>query len=169
MGGVDAICLLNYQWSPTGAIQPTGSINPDPAPGPTVWFPLHVAEDAFSTNSIIDLHNTVDAQTGIPAGKYGHLTRVQDHFEFSGRLGTPVKFWGSDAAMPAYTSHRLRHLQSAGALLRQARHQHRAHADDVRRRSASRMIASALDVYDQWFKALKDNGVYQDWSVFYPD
>jgi len=31
------------------------------------------------------------------------------------------------------------------------------------------MSAGALDTYDKWFKALKDNGVYTDWSVFYPD
>ncbi len=34
-----------------------------------------------------------------PAGKYGFLKRVGDHFEFTGRPGEPVRFWGTNVAI----------------------------------------------------------------------
>jgi hypothetical protein len=34
-----------------------------------------------------------------PAGKYGYLKRVGDQFEFEGRPGEPVKFWGTNFAI----------------------------------------------------------------------
>ncbi len=103
-GAVDCICLVNYPWTPTGALRPGGATNPDPTPGPSTWFPLHVAEDSFDANSIIDMRDLVASTTGIPAGVNGHVTRVDDHFELSGNPGVPVKFWGICATHPSYTS-----------------------------------------------------------------
>lgn len=40
--------------------------------------------------SVMDFSGTLDA----PAGKYGFLTVKGDHFEFTGRPGVPVRFWG---------------------------------------------------------------------------
>ncbi len=34
-----------------------------------------------------------------PAGRYGFLTRVGDHFEFAGRPGEAVRFWGTNVAI----------------------------------------------------------------------
>ena len=164
-GGVDCIGLVNFPWTPTGTLQPTGSsTNPDPTPGAGVWFPLHVAEDSFSANSIIDMHDVVAATTGIPAGTYGHVARVDDHFELSGRPGTAVKFWGVCATHPSSTS----------LFNQQARTYLKYGVNLVRRHPmiselGQSMSAGALDTYDRWFAALKSNGIYTDWSVFYPD
>ncbi len=172
VGGIDCMCLLNFPWTPTGTLQPGGSTNPDPAPGPGVWYPLHVGQDEFSDRSIIDMRSLVAATTGIPAGVQGHLTRVQDHFELSGRPGTPVKFWGicatepsmylsSDPAMPSLYATQARFYVKHGINLVR-RH---PMIGDV----GQDMDAGAMDDYDRWFAALKAQGIYTDWSVFYPD
>ena len=173
IGGVDCVCFVNYQWSPTGSLRPTGAINPDPTPGPTVWFPLHVAEDAFSANSIIDMHSVVDANTGIPAGKYGHLTRVQDHFELSGHSGTPVKFWGLTSNHPSSLVGTVNTVYTN--IFNQQAHFYSKHGVNIVRRHpmfeeiGESQDPALMDIFDQWFNALKNNGIYMDWSVFYPD
>ncbi len=165
IGGVDCICLVNFQWTPTGALQPPGSsTNPDPTPGPGVWFPLHVGKDAFSADSITDMHDVVAATTGMPAGSMGHVMRVEDHFELSGNPGVPVKFWGITATHPS----------SSSVFDQQARLYVKYGVNLVRRHPmisevGESMSAAAMDTYDRWFKALKDNGIYTQWSVFYPD
>ena len=162
-GAVDCMCLVNSSWTPTGALQPPGSsTNPDPTPGPGVWFPLHVADDAFSAQSITDMRDTIAATTGIPAGSKGYVTRVQDHFELSDAPGVPVKFWGLTATHPAYSS----------TFDQQARFYVKQGINVVRRHPMISEVGEALtnwSAYDRWFKALKDNGIYSDWSVFYPD
>ncbi len=162
-GAVDCMCIVNFPWTPTGALQPPGSsTNPDPTPGPGVWFPLHVADDAFSPDSVTDMSSVLAATTGVPAGSKGHVTRVQDHFELSSDPGVPVKFWGLTATHPSYTS----------TFQQQARFYAKQGVNIIRRHPMISEVGEAQtnwDAYDRWFKALKDNGIYSDWSVFYPD
>ena len=163
-GAVDCICLVNFPWTPTGTLQPTGTTNPDPTPGPTTWFPLHIAEDALSPDSIIDMRGMIASTTGVPAGTFGHVTRVQDHFELSGKPGVPIKFWGHDATHPSFTA----------SFDQQAKFYAKYGVNLVRRHPLFEEIgesqdAGLLDTYDQWFATLKANGVYTDWGLFYPD
>jgi len=159
-GGVDCMCFVNFGWAPAGALKP----DEGPTPGPDVWFPLRVGKDEFSADSIIDLTDLVDETTGIPAGEHGHVQRVGDHFELSGRPGVPVKFWGICATHPS----------SPSLFGQQARFYAKHGVNLVRRHYMLSEIgesqnASLLDTYDKWFSALKENGVYSQWSVFYPD
>ncbi len=160
IGGIDCMCFVNYDWAPAGAEQPGGG----PSPAPATWFSLNVADDPFSSASIVDMQSLLDQTTGVPAGEYGHVQRVDDHFELSERPGVPVKFWGMCASHPS----------SETVFDQQARFYAKHGVNLVRRHFmfaelGEDMSSADLDTYDQWFAALKQQGVYTDWSVFYPD
>ena len=160
-GGIDVMALVNYPWAPSGVIPP----NPNaPPPGPADWFTLVAGPDQFSHKSIIDVCDLLDK----PAGVHGLLHRDGNDFRFED--GTPVKFWGCDASMTDTTESRQR----------QARFYAKHGINMVRMHPVEDMLGSLqgppggryfnatnLDKLDQWFAALKKNGIYVTWSLFY--
>ncbi len=159
-GGIDAMCFANFEWYPAGALKP----DEGPEPGPDVWFPLRTGRDAFSPDSIIDMQGLLDESTGVPAGKYGHVQRVGSNFELSERPGVPVKFWGANVSRPSNPDNFPQQARFYAKHGVNVMRRHYMHAELGEDRSPERQ-----DLYDRWFAALKDNGVYTHWSVYYPD
>lgn len=170
-GGIDALCLTNFPWAPSGALRP--DLDP-PEPGPADWFPLIPSDDptlaggeAPASASITDLSGLLDK----PAGRRGAVRRVADRLEFAD--GTPAKFWGVNASIGAtpevqaaqaryYAKHginlvRLHPVQGIVGLLE---------ADPAT--GARRLDPARLDRLDRWFATLKAHGIYMDWSPVYP-
>jgi len=141
--------------------------------GPDTWFPIYPDDDAFSEKSIIDMHSLVDQVSGIPAGKYGFVQRKGEDFVFSDRPDTPVKFWGTcagPAATPQLQEQQARFYVKYGInLLR--KHTVQAEVGLLKKdpRTGKRGFdPQRLDRFDKWFSILKENGIYMDWSCFYP-
>ena len=91
-GGIDALCLVNFNWAPTGALKP--------AMAPRIraadeWFPLELADDPFSPDSATDLSALIDK----PAGAQGRVRSQGDRLLLAD--GRPLKFWGVNASIPA--------------------------------------------------------------------
>jgi len=161
-GGIDAIALTNFPWSPAGVVKP----NPNPpAPEPDDWFMLMAGPDPYSPDSITDMSNLIEK----PAGKQGFLKRKGKDFVFEN--GTPVKFWGVDASM----------TETADAQQRQARFYAKHGINMVRQHPVQSVVGllqgdrgrpsfdpAKLDRWDKWFSILKANGIYMTWSLFYP-
>ncbi len=84
---------MNQVWMIVGAT--IGTAAPPARDSDTVirrgedWVPLASRFDT-AKESAADLSCLLDA----PAGKYGFVTVSGDHFEFTGRPGIPVRFWG---------------------------------------------------------------------------
>ena len=177
-GGIDALCLTNFPWDPAGNLRPamggtsgTGtSPNPPHAGQPDEWFPLVPADDPFAPDSITDMSRLVDS----PAGMHGPLQRAGAGFAFAD--GTPVKFWGMGAA-PAATPELQR--QQARLYRKNGVNLVRLHpveatvgpwsaAGQSGSTGGRSLDAAGLDRLDRWFATLKAEGIYMDWSVFYP-
>jgi len=164
--GVDAMALVNFEWTPSGTTRP--AISPPPAQ-PDEWFVVRPEDDPFSPDSVTDMSRLVEA----PAGQGGPLRRVGAGFEFRDRPGVPVKIWGVNTGSILATEDqqrrqarlwrknginlvRLHPVQSTLGLLR----------DDG---SGGRELDPvALDRLDRWFAVLKEEGILSCWSLFYP-
>jgi hypothetical protein len=168
--------LINFPWTPAGIEKPMAAAPVAAAPvaaAPDAWFPVNSDDDAFSKESIIDMRSLINQTTGVPAGKFGFVQRKGKNFVFSNRPDAPVKFWGLDAGPAAtaqlqeqqarfYAKHginilRIHPVQAEIGLLKKDPATGRR-AFDPRR----------LDRFDKWFSILKANGIYVDWSCFYP-
>jgi len=161
-GYIDCMCIANYGWAPAGSMAP----GQDPAPGPTNWWVLRPGDDAFSSNSITDMSALLDK----PAGSHGFLEQSGDGFRFGD--GTPVKFWACGAA-----------VVSSNLMSQQARFYAKHGINLVRLHPVEGNLGvllknggtgeryldpAALDRLDGWFAALKQQGIYSTWSLFYP-
>lgn len=159
-GGIDAIGMTNYDWVPSGPVKP----NPAVTPAATDWFPFTARPDDFSSSSAIDL-SYLNEDT---AGSKGYVTRVGDHYEFANQPGVPVKFWGIDASPvsdPVNITKQARWYAKHGVNIVRL-----AHFDSFfnpsRDASGNLSITAAKwDQFDRFFAALKDNGIYMDWSM----
>ncbi len=169
-GGVDAIAIANHPWAPSGRLKPGESIPAAGAEaGPTDWF-AYVPNDAtLDQPTVIDSSDLVEA----PAGTHGALTRVGDAFAFAD--GKPVKLWGVGvgATPPASVE---RAERQALFLRRYGVNAVRMHAVQGWLGRGVRDPATGtrtfdpdrLDRLDRWFAAFKAQGIYVDWSLFYP-
>jgi hypothetical protein len=161
-GGIDAMSFTNFPWAPSGIDQP----NPNPvAPGAGDWFPLRAGPDSFSNQSIIDMSSLNEDV----AGSRGRIVRSGD--QFVDASGNPIKFWGIGAA-PAGTT--------APIMQQQARWYAKHGINMVRLhpvqdllgelqgpRNARTFDPAKLDLLDRWFAAMKNEGIYTTWSIFY--
>lgn len=166
-GGIDALAFVpaDWPWAPTGALRP---IDPrrQAAAAPADWFPLIPADDAFSADSLTDARPLVER----PAGARGPIEARGDALAFAD--GTAVRLWGVNA-LPMTTN---------ALMARQARYYAKNGVNLVRihpvesivgvlRRDADGRRAfdpAGLDRLDRWFAALKAEGIYVQWSPFYP-
>ena len=172
-GAIDALVLISFPWAPTGIAKPTVPTGGPAAVAPDTWFPVFPDDDAFSDKSIIDMRSLVDQTTGIPAGKFGFVQRKGEEFVFSNRADVPVKFWGTaagPAATPQLQQQQARFYVKHGMnILR--KHTVQAEIGLLRKNpgAAERTFdPQRLDRFDKWFSILKENGIYMDWSCFYP-
>jgi hypothetical protein len=159
-GGIDAICLVDFPFVPSGVRKPE---EPGPAK-PSDWFPVVVDDDPFSKESVIDMSGLLPK----PAGRYGFLKRNADGLKFENAEGA-ARFWGCGANVDPRMS---RERQSS-----RARYLAKHGVNMVRQHSVfgflgplknGRFDARKLDDLDWWFAELKKNGIYSTWSVFYP-
>jgi hypothetical protein len=164
-GGLDVVALAGGPWTPAGALRPPAG--PAPPPAPDAWFPLVAADDPFSPDSVTDMSRLLHR----PAGLHGPLRAAGAELEFAD--GTGVRFWGLNA-QPAATE----------ALQRQQARFYAKHGVNLARLhpvesllglmqpdpagGARRFDPARLDRLDRWFAILKEQGIYSDWSVFYP-
>jgi hypothetical protein len=169
-GLIDALAFSSEGWSPTGQFGPgalpilPGGTTADPGDD---WFAFTAGPDAFSESSVIDMSGLLEET----AGSHGALQQIDDDFMFAD--GTPVKFWGTNARPPATTAAM---VQQAKMFAKYGINMVRLHAvEEVLglpsyNAAAGRMEfdASRLDQIDRWFAALKAEGIYMTWSVFYP-
>jgi len=159
-GMIDAFHVTNQSWGPAGAMSPAQM----PAEyGPedwTVWAPGDPPEDP--SDSVFDLSRLIEA----PAGERGPLVRDGAGFAFAD--DTPVKFWGMGSTYPG----------SPELAEQQAKMYRMYGINMVRLHPVQSMLGvldasgqlnpDGLDKLDRWFAALKAQGVYSTWSLFYP-
>ena len=86
----------NANWLIVGATLADWKIDKAPAEPVTIragkeWLPIR-NPGRVEPGSAIDFSRFLDA----PAGKYGHLVRKGNHFEFENRPGVPFRFYGSN-------------------------------------------------------------------------
>ena len=163
-GGIDALCLVNFPWTPTGALKP--DLDP-PRPGPADWYPLIPSDDRFSAESITDVGGLLHK----PAGMHGPVRRVADRLSFAD--GTPAKFWGVTASMsttPEVQARQARYYAKHGInLVRLHPVQSVVGVLETDPQSGRRRLnPERLDRLDRWFATLKEHGIYMAWSPFYP-
>lgn len=116
------------------------------------WIPLRNKEDVLP-GSALDF-STLGLQDA-PAGKYGWLKAVDGRFEFEGRPGTPVRFYGTNLCFTAnYPDHELADIL-AGRLARLGYNALRLHHHD--RDWAQGDNADRLDYF---IAALLKKGIY---------
>lgn len=162
-GGIDAFCLVNFPWAPTGALRP--ALAPR-IRQPDAWFPLELKDDPFSPDAATDL----SALLPKPAGALGRVRAQGDRLVLGD--GRPVKFWGVNASIPAtpeLMALKARMLAKHGVNLV------RVHPvqDVVGRLEAApgggrRLNPARLDRLDRWIAALKEQGIYTQFSPVYP-
>ncbi len=163
-GGIDAIALANFAWAPSGGMRP--EIDP-PEPAPDDWYPLIPTDDPFDPASVTDLSPLIEA----PAGQRGPLERDGDALRFAD--GSPVKLWGVNAAIggsDAVMERQARHYVKHGINLVRL-HPVQAELGLLQRDPDSgerRLDPQRLDRLDRWFHTLKQQGIYMQWSLFYP-
>ncbi len=158
-GAIDAIMLTNEGLVPSGGTKPQDL----PGGGADEWFAVVVDSDDFSDHSVIDMSGLLHR----PAGAMGFLQQDSKELHFENGDG-PAKFWGTVGGCDPDASD----VQ----MVRRARFLAKHGINMVRQHSVEGLLghrtdpgyAKRLDAYDRWFAALKDQGIYVTWSVFYP-
>jgi hypothetical protein len=161
-GGLDCAVLTRVPFTPSGLQRPTVLVS---ANDPDDWFSVVAGDDAFSPASVIDMSKYIEA----PAGKYGFLQRVHDSLKFEHATNT-IKFWACGANLQYGTYSRAQQLQRIRYLKKYGVNMVRQHPvfAEIGRLRNGHFDPARLDEFDWWFAALKSNGVYVTWSVFYP-
>jgi hypothetical protein len=164
---VDCLCLVNFDWVPTGVDPPAPDLTRYRSPDE--WFPVSMRDGPFPENSIIDMRRLIPR----PAGQYGFLGVRGQGLAFDAAPSRAVKLWGT-TAVPTEGERQQR--QQADLY---ARHGINA----VRRNTVQDEVGpllwapdaadrtfepEALDRFDQWFAILREHGIYMVWSCFDP-
>ena len=133
-------------------------------PGSHTWFPVTFDDDVFSSQSVIDMSQLVEA----PAGQHGFLQRsgAELRFEHSDQA---QKFWAVNAHASDDSDEdmvqRARYLRKHGVnMVREHPLQDTLGLLDTR----GEFDAKRLERWDRWFFTLKQQGLYMTWSPFYP-
>ncbi len=161
-GGIDCFVFTRIPFVPSGADRPTRQNEPVAA---DTWFPVVMDDDAFSSQSIIDVSRLVEA----PAGKHGFLKRHGADLQFE-NASQPTKFWAINA-MPQSNWSAQQMTQAAKWYRKHGLNLVRQHTviDAVGLLDRSgKFDPTRMDRYDRWFATLKEQGIYTTWSVIYP-
>lgn len=161
-GAIDAFCLDNSGWVPSGTQRPSARKGESAA---DEWFPVTADVDPLSAESVIDMSQLVDA----PAGKHGFLTADGDDLRFENRA-EPVKFWalgsnlGGTRRVEEMVQRAKWYRKHGVNLLRQ----HTTVGQVGLLQDDNTFASEPIDRYDRWFAELKKQGIYSTWSVIYP-
>lgn len=121
------------------------------------WQPITHHYDV-EAGSILDFSIFLDP----PAGKYGKLIVRNGHFEFQGRPGTRVKFYGNQVGLEGITKPECEKL--AERFARMGYNNARIHVYDQDLASktppSSDLDPEQLDVLDYLFYCMKERGIY---------
>lgn len=165
-GGLDCFCFDDSGWAPAGTMKPA-ALAPAAAPaGPADWFPAAAGDDPFSPDSAIDMSRLVEA----PAGRHGVLRAEGAGLRFAD-APAPVRFWGCGANVlagrfsPERQALRAKYLRKHGVNLVRV---HPVFDELGPLRPDGTFDPARLAALDAWFAALKKEGIYSDWSLFYP-
>jgi hypothetical protein len=111
-----------------------------------------------------------------PAGKYGKLRVVDDHFEFANRPGTPIRFFGTNVSFSACCPDKTNAAKIAKKLARHGFNLVRfTHLDspgnerqiiDYAQGSSRELNANNLRLFDYFFNQLKKRGIYAYIDLF---
>jgi hypothetical protein len=161
-GGIDCLVFTRIPFVPSGATKPTAASGPARE---DQWFAVVMDDDAFSSQSIIDVSGLVEA----PAGRHGFLKRNGAALEFESGSG-PSQFWAINASPGSNWTPR--------QMLQAARWYRKHGINLVRQHTVIDAVglldeqgnfdSQRLDHYDRWFATLKKQGIYSTWSVIYP-
>ena len=162
-GGIDVIGLVNFDWTPAGAMPP------DPNPGEAAgdeWFVFAPGDPPELGESVFELADHVAA----PAGEHGALGRDGADFVFADE--TPAKFWGVGSEYPGsddLAEQQARLYRIFGVNMVRL-HPVENHLGVLQRNEVDARVLDpeALDELDRWFAILKENGIYFTFSSFFP-
>ncbi len=160
---IDAVPAVNFDWGPSGAMQPVAEPGADP--DADAWF-------AFQQGYVQPGESEIDRSSIIeaPAGGHGHLQRDGSNYRFAD--GTPVKFWGTGTGIPS----------TEAGMQAQARFLRRMGINMIRLHTVRGILGplverpgggglqlnpERLDRLDRYFAALKAEGIYSTWSIFW--
>jgi hypothetical protein len=123
-------------------------------------------------------HSALDASYLLdpPAGKYGTLRVVDDHFEFANRAGTPIRFFGTNVSFSACCPDETNAARIAKKLARHGFNLVRFHhmdspgnerqIIDYAQGSSRELNADNLRHFDYFFNQLKKRGIYAYIDLF---
>ncbi len=159
-GGLDCMTFVRIPWAPSGASKPAIQVaSTDPA----AWFPFMPDDDEFSKDSVTDMSRLIPA----PAGQFGFLKRDGEHLKFE-NADKPVKFWAVGAGAqqePADMEQAAKFFRKYGINLTRL---HTVLGVTGLMDKNGEFEKGRLDRLDRHFAAMKKQGIYSTWSVFYP-
>lgn len=161
-GGVDCFAFTRIPFTPSGTTKPGVR---QAAAGPGDWFAVIPDDDSFSKDSVIDMTRLLEA----PAGKHGFLRRDGSRLRFE-KAAEPTKFWGLGANIEPGRMSSEDQKRRARYLAKHGVNMVRVHPvfDEVGPLRDGRLDPKRLDALDVYFAALKEQGIYSTWSLFYP-
>ncbi len=132
------------------------------------WVPVDTMLDV-EPGSALDFSQLGFADP--PAGKYGWVRSVGDHFEFSERPGEPVRFYGANVVWSALYLDREQCDRFADLLQRMGYNSVRIHhyereLVDPEAPDSLTFRPDSLDKLDYLFAALKERGIYTSIDLF---
>ena len=132
------------------------------------WVPVETILD-IEPGSALDFSRL--GLTDPPAGKYGWLRSVGDHFEFSERPGEPMRFYGANVVWSALYLDRDECDRFADLLQRMGYNSVRIHHYerellDPEAPDSLTFRPDSLDKLDYLFAALKERGIYSSIDLF---
>ncbi len=129
------------------------------------WIPMP-ASFGVKPGSVLDFSHLQDA----PAGKHGFVTTANGHFEFTGRPGKPIRFYGLNLVGDVHFMEKSEIDEIADELAASGYNLIRFHHFDNRMRvkgKPSTVIDDARrDHLDYWVAALKKRGIYVSLDLF---
>lgn len=153
-------CCAGLVFGETAARAPAVVIEEGPD-----WVPCTFTRDV-EKGSALDFSARLDA----PAGKYGWLKAVGDHFEFEKRPGVPQRFWGANVCMGMNFPSRRDADLLVDRLARLGYNSVRIHHHDrgltVRGRGGVSLHAGNLDKFDYLYAAAIRKGLYLTTDLF---
>ncbi|MES2310310.1 MAG: hypothetical protein V4507_15765 [Verrucomicrobiota bacterium] len=127
------------------------------------WAPLNYKYDILP-GSILDFSPLLDA----PAGKYGRLMIVNEHFEFEKRPGVRVRFYGNHVGLEGITKGDCEKL--AERFARMGYNSARIHVYDQdlqgKRSPSFELDVIQLDILDYLFFCMKSKGIYLTMDLY---
>ena len=129
------------------------------------WMPIGNSS-GIQAGSILDFSGNLER----PAGKYGFLKVANGHFEFSGRPGVPVRFYGVNIVGDVHFMENQEIDRVADEFAATGYNQVRFHHFDnyLKRKGEKSTVLDPerMDRLDYWIAALKKRGIYVTFDLY---